>query len=415
MSDAAPFPDRPTRAAALAARRRRRLRLGAIAVASAVGATLFGLVATDTLGVRGKRPTFGDERAAADIPPSAAIDFTAGQLDDTEHLPPTRPISHDDPLRVWMGGDSHVGVVGRSLGELLSSTGVVSLTYDYRVSSGLLGGPRDWVEYAPGAVASSDPEIAIFMIGTNDAVVWSSDRAGFYREQVTRMMDTLSNGGQRLVLWVGTPTLGRSAANADAAEINSLVREIADARDEVIFVDAFDVFDDGAGGYTPDLQSLDGVWRRMRNGDGVHFTEAGGQLLASVLFAILDRVWSITDQADPDNPIGFTTAPGSGCDGPCGAGTYDPGDSYGSSGTDPTSDTSTAPEETAVDPAPTTTTLAPVEETTTSAPEPPPPSSSTTTTTAAAPTTSAAPSTTKAPEPPASAPQGAVVPPLSPG
>lgn len=317
MSDTLPPTSRAERAAALRAQRLQRLRTIATVAGAAVAIVLFAAVATDTLGVRGKRPSFADEGAGVGGPPPAAIDLTSEQLADREILPPTRPISHEDPLRVWMGGDSHVGVVGRSLGELLGSTGVVALTNDYRISSGLLGGPRDWVEYAPGALAAADPEVAIFMIGTNDAVVWSSDDAGYYRERATTMMDLLSNGGQRLVLWVGTPTLGMGDANDDAAEINTIVRSLADERPEVIYVDAFDLFDDGAGGFTPDLQSLDGEIRRMRVGDGVHFTEAGAQLLASVLYAALDEVWSIEDQAVPGSPIGFTTAAGSGCGGPC--------------------------------------------------------------------------------------------------
>jgi lysophospholipase L1-like esterase len=239
--------------------------------------------------------------------------------------------------------------------------------------------------------AAVDPEVAIFMVGTNDAAIWSSRDADEYHALATEMMDILSDGGRRLVVWIGTPTLGRDTWNESAVEINRIVSELAAERPEVLFVDAFDVFDDGAGGYTESLPDLDGETVRMRNGDGTHLTEAGGEHLAAIVFALIDDIWNIAEQADPDNPIAWTSASASGCDGDCGY-SGDSEDDYVDDGSDGGVVTEEPP------PEPVATTVA-----TPSTAAPPTTASSTTAPSTTAPTTVATttPTTASTPEPPA--------------
>lgn len=388
MDDLSPSsPDRRQRFAARRGRRRRIAKIVTLSTLGVAAALVFGLVATDTIALRGEGPRLAGGSPVDD--PTRVFGDAPEHVRDADALPPTRAISHDAPLRVWMGGDSHVGLVGRSLGDVLAATGVVAHHVDYRISSGLLGGPRDWIEHARTEVPAADPEVAIFMIGTNDATIWSSRDADEYRALATEMMDVLSDGGRRLVVWIGTPTLERDTWNESAVEINRIVSELAGERPEVLYVDAFDIFDDGAGGYTDSLPGFDGETVRMRNGDGTHFTEAGGEHLAAIVFALLDDIWKISDQADPDNPIAWTTASSSGCDGDCGysGGSDDDYVDYSDDGADDgvVTDTTVAP--------PTSTAVTP----STTAP------STTAPPTTAPPTT--APSTTAPTTPPTSTPE----------
>ena len=68
-----------------------------------------------------------------------------------------RPLSHAEPLRLWVGGDSLAGALGPALGDLAGATGVVDTHVDYKVSSGLEPGVRDWQEYAAEAMDEQRP------------------------------------------------------------------------------------------------------------------------------------------------------------------------------------------------------------------------------------------------------------------
>ncbi len=84
-------------------------------------------------------------------------------------------MSVDQPLRLWIAGDSLAGSVGPALGQMTADTGVVAPEYDSRVSSGLLS-PNffDWPDHAKQQLDVIDPEVVVFLVGTNDANVWSN-------------------------------------------------------------------------------------------------------------------------------------------------------------------------------------------------------------------------------------------------
>ena len=78
----------------------------------------------------------------------------------------------DDPLRLWIAGDSLAGSLGASLGEMTAETGVVAPVYDSRVSSGLANPSFfNWPKHATTELARLRPEAVAFIIGTNDYVI----------------------------------------------------------------------------------------------------------------------------------------------------------------------------------------------------------------------------------------------------
>ena len=137
---------------------------------------------------------FLDDKAAA------VGTATEPNLGPARKLGPPRKLSHDHPLKLWIGGDSLAGSFGPALGQMAGATGVVDATIDYKVSSGLADqGIRDWPEHAAETMASDDPDAVVFIIGTNDASIantydgdgdgkpdWEKD----YRERIDLMMRT---------------------------------------------------------------------------------------------------------------------------------------------------------------------------------------------------------------------------------
>src|SRR5207249_3470006 len=155
-----------------------------------------------------------------------------------KNLGPPRAISHDQPLKLWIGGDSLAGSFGPALGQTAGATGVVDATIDYKVSSGLEDqGIRDWYEHAQETMASDDPEAIVFIIGTNDAPIVNTydgngdgkpDWEAEYREKIDRMMKTFVGGKRhRTVFWLGPPTLGDSTLDRGTEKLGPVMREEA--------------------------------------------------------------------------------------------------------------------------------------------------------------------------------------------
>ncbi len=258
--------------------------------------------------------------------------------DEVSELPKGRPLNHDDPLRLWIGGDSLAGGMGPVIGEYAEASGVVRAVIDYKISSGLASSARDWPEHAEGALDEHDPEAIVFMVGTNDASIVSNDRADWepdYRLKVAAMMDELSGGEEhRTVFWIGAPPMNTDWREEGVVEINRVFEEEALLRPDVVFVDAYKMFEGPEGGYSASIDIPGTGEVRVRNGDGVHFTPAGAQWLGYNIWRLIDQRWEVGVYAQPDLPIDYETEPG-GNDGCC----DDTPDDTG--GPDPTVDTTT--------------------------------------------------------------------------
>jgi hypothetical protein len=302
----------------VAARRRRRRRIVVITVIVVV---LLGSAGAFAL-TRDHDPT---SNQAAAKHAGAAAGRRPAELPEAKQLKrqaPPRALTHADPLRLWVGGDSLAGAVGPALGKIAGATGVVHTQVDYRVSSGIASdGVRDWPARAAQQMSQYYPEAVVFEVGTNDAsIVNSHENADgvpewepAYRLRVARMMDTLRGppGHRRTVLWVAAPPMSLGWRDKGVRELNRVMREEAKKRaPDVVYVDAYKLFEGENGGYSSTVRTLQGV-ERVRIGDGVHFTEAGADYLGAVLYSLLDSRWAIDKDADRAQPINWAESVGS--------------------------------------------------------------------------------------------------------
>ena len=81
------------------------------------------------------------------------------------------------------------------------------------------------------------------------------------------------------VFWVGLPSIRGSRATSEMVYLNDLYRGRAE-KAGATYVDVWDGFVDDAGNYNNYGPDFEGQTRRLRSGDGVHFTRAGARKLA---------------------------------------------------------------------------------------------------------------------------------------
>jgi hypothetical protein len=293
MADPAPTTgDTPDRRDRRRERRRRRARrvlgiVGGVLVAAAVVLLAIDVVrlGDDTPSLAGPVHASGREEAPAPTTTTDGRDC--------------RPLSTDDPLRLWVGGDSLAGSLGPELGTLAGATGVAQPYFDSRVSSGLSSpGFFDWPDHATTEMARLNPEVVVFIIGANDWTAVTGDWKAKYADTVDSMMKTLIGPG-RTVYWLGSPTLKDEEQNDAVIDVNAVEQEVAHRHPQVHYVDTYKLFsapDTTNGPFAYDLPDETGKVVTMRAGDGVHLTMDGADYLARQVYKLVDAQCGLTAQ-----------------------------------------------------------------------------------------------------------------------
>ncbi len=62
----------------------------------------------------------------------------------------------------------------------------------------------------------------------------------------------------------------------------------------MFYVDAASVLSPPGGGYTDTLTNLDGTVVIVRAGDGIHFTRAGGDRVATKILQVMNQAFDLT-------------------------------------------------------------------------------------------------------------------------
>ena len=199
----------------------------------------------------------------------------------------------DDPLRVWVGGDFMPGdrPVAGGAGE---STGVV----ETGCATGGVG-PHPATTRLAGSGRRGprrhDPEVVVLVVGVNDAqgiarpdgTPAQVDEPGWaeVRPAVGELMDRLGATADRRL---DRPPPMRGPATARMARVAAIHAEQAAPRPWVHVVDLAQVVGGPDGGYTEavaDPSSAEPV--TVRQPDGIHLTDAGGDLVAAHVMDLL--------------------------------------------------------------------------------------------------------------------------------
>ncbi len=260
----------------------------AIGVSVAIGLIL-ALIATDTIKLgTGPRPSLsksnGSQNRLRDQTPDVA----------GEQIETLRDLSASDPLRVYIGGDSLVGSFGLPLATALGESGVIKATYDSRPSSGLVNSNFfNWNKQARSVLSQYDPEIFLFMIGTNDASIVSANPKGYAEEYTQKLNDFLDivSDEKRKIFFVLAPAMRESALNKNLNKLNDVIYSVAQARGARTIESGDTLSPSGTFLFSTKIKSKSVV---LRTSDGVHVSTNGGKLLGSAILEILNKLFSLS-------------------------------------------------------------------------------------------------------------------------
>lgn len=260
--------------------------------------------AVDALLVRGPVPA--DEPStpspATTAPPVAAS--SSSSTSTTVAAPTRRTVSVEEPLVMYIGGDSMVGQFGPMLDNRAARSGMVDSEFVFEFQSGLSRPDFvDWPERLRTVSAQLDPDVFVLFFGGNDAqAIYMPDGSWVdfdtpeweeeYRRRVDGVMNQLEEAGH-WVYWMGMPIVRSETFRPRVELLNEIYESEAADHPRVTFIESWSVFQGPDGGYSEYLTDAEGNLVDMRLDDGVHLTTAGAIRLAEVVYQIMAEDWGL--------------------------------------------------------------------------------------------------------------------------
>lgn len=258
-------------------------------------AWLAGAVGAPTLLEAGRDP-----RPAAPPPPTVP-EPTATTLAPIR----VRTPSGEEPLRVYLTGDSFLGDVSRGLSAAVAKDERWELTTDSKAGTGL---SRPEVVNWPARIKArlpSDAEVVVLGFGGNDAQDLLANRRqaklaepeweAEYQARIGRVLDAAAQPG-RTIVWIGMPVATAKNIEKGRPAMTRAARAELAKRPGSLFLDVAALLDGADGGYT-DVLTVDGEPKRVRASDGFHLTPAGASLLGRSLVELIGTVWPVEGPA----------------------------------------------------------------------------------------------------------------------
>lgn len=211
----------------------------------------------------------------------------------TEETPKPLPQIYSH-YRFLIIGDSFIAVRG-GVGEILETELLkykdVFVKRFGQVSSGLSRPDYfNWELKVTELIYQYSPNIAIVMLSANDAQsILTSNRALVanygdpnwnqeYSKRVSRLLDIFEKNNIT-VLWIGFPIMKNQTFSNRIKNLNSIYEEEAQKRENVYFFSTWELLSDENGNYIASLRDEQGIFRALRQSDGIHLTYFGGKLV----------------------------------------------------------------------------------------------------------------------------------------
>jgi hypothetical protein len=154
----------------------------------------------------------------------------------------------------------------------------------------------DWNDAIPKILESNKVDIAVILIGTNDAQPMTDgvERLEFgtpqwtalYSREVDRLINTAKQGGAAVYL-VSLPPMQAPSYNTSITEIAAIQKRQAEAA-SIKYVDVRPQLTDADGKMMIRGPDDTGEMRKIRDNDGIHFMKVGNNKLARMILDVIE-------------------------------------------------------------------------------------------------------------------------------
>ena len=212
------------------------------------------------------------------------------------------------PLRVWVAGDSLAQVPGQAIQRRSGSGRLLEVgSVESRLSTGLTRPDLyNWfTRFGEVITRSARPSSCSPSAPTTPTTSWRAfprvERVGplgspSWRAEYRRRVDGVTrefNAAGIVTIWIGLPIPDGPGFARSFPIVNSILDSVAKAHPkQARYVDTWHALDSPHGKYTPYLR-VDGKLTLLRPPDGVHYTAAGGDVVADEIVRDLGRFYTL--------------------------------------------------------------------------------------------------------------------------
>lgn len=231
-------------------------------------------------------------QAAATAPIAAAVPGATT-------LSSLAPIEKGKPRVVALVGDSMMAVgLSATLMRQAADDSNLRFVKAFRSGTGLSRPDVfNWMDEYPDMMGAEKPDIVIVAIGANDGQGFVVDEQvqffgtaewrKTYQSRVADFLAMVESRGSRVV-WIGLPPMRMETYNARIAVINRIVYTVVSHDPRATWWNSAPFVADDTGGFREFAALKNGTMVRLRNPDGIHFSDDGAGLMSSVLMKWLD-------------------------------------------------------------------------------------------------------------------------------
>jgi len=241
-----------------------------------------------------------------------ALVLLAGAIGDAGATEPTDAAKSATPHRIAVIGDSLAQDLWNGLKKLYRGQKSIEIIRYTKVSTGLVRDDVfDWNDHIKQFVAEHDFDTAIVLMGGNDRqgiTIGSKRLRRFgkawtveYTKRVADMIEVLKSE-TTAVYWLGLPIVRSNRMARDYRRFNKVYRAQAEEHG-IAFIDTWPLYDTEEGKYTSFGPDAEGVKRRLRKDDGLHFTVAGKLRFAKDIVRIIAKQTSAAEVTEPPESL----------------------------------------------------------------------------------------------------------------
>jgi hypothetical protein len=201
------------------------------------------------------------------------------------------------PLRILVVGDSLMTPVGYALMRQKDTYPALEVKTISKASSGFVRPDfYNWPQVLGQAVAGFHPHVTVMLFGGNEKQVMRYQGQSFdpfsdgwnaeYAKRVGQAVE-ISTAAGASVVWIGMPIMRSGKFSETARALNAFYSAACAGHPGADYIDGYALFSDAGGKYSAYLVDSAGENQLMRAGDGIHFSEHGGDRIAEAVVEVL--------------------------------------------------------------------------------------------------------------------------------